>query len=130
MYQPIPWLEDETILIALESRGCEEGEYYTNIHTCKKCNDKTNTYAPRTIKEIGEPCEECLENAVCVEAKTYPAEGFVRMNKNHLMFVQCFNENACLEGNDFDDLQNCAEGYTGIMCTSCDDFYWKSQGTF
>ena len=128
--QYIPWLEVETKFIAFSSRNCTLGEYYTELYTCSKCPEGKNTYSNMTIANYAEPCEECLENAVCDEAKTYPAAGFVRMNKKHFIFVKCFNENACDEGNEVEKLTNCAEGYDGIMCTSCSDFYWKPQGTF
>ena len=43
------------------------------------------------------------------------------MNKDHFIFVRCFNENACLQGNAANPLSHCEEGYRGIMCTSCDN---------
>ena len=69
-----------------------------------------------TDRGIG--CEECLENADCPEGSpdTFPAAGFVRMNASDFLFVKCFNENACLVGNDNAPLANCAEGYEGVMC--------------
>ena len=70
--QYIPWLEDKTKLIAFTARHCTLGEYYTEDYTCAKCPKGKNTYEPRTLEQWGEPCEECLENAVCVEANTYP----------------------------------------------------------
>ena len=46
------------------------------------------------------------------------------------LFVKCFNEDACLRGNEDNLNQNCAEGYTGVMCSACSDLHWKNQGNF
>lgn len=51
----------------------------------------------------------------------------MRFNAEHFIFVRCFNENACLRG---EELTNCNNGYRGIMCTSCSDNYWKNFGTY
>lgn len=52
------------------------------------------------------------------------------MNPEDFLFVKCFNENACLEGDEEYPLKNCVEGYEGVMCANCQEKYWKSLGTF
>lgn len=52
------------------------------------------------------------------------------MTEDSFVFVKCFNEDACLEGDVEEPLTNCAEGYRGVMCSSCEDFFWKDLGGF
>ena len=127
--QIIPFLLTNP-LIAFTARNCKIGEYYSDDYTCEKCPDNKNTYFEQTEIDKGKGCEECLEFAVCVDSATYPQEGFIRMTEDGYIFVKCFNEDACLEGTSENPFTNCEEGYRGVMCTSCDDFYWKDQGSF
>ena len=127
--QVIPWYNNSP-LIAFTARNCLVGEYYSDGHTCDDCPLGKNTYVAQTIEDIGQGCEDCLENANCVGADTYPKEGFVRMNEKDFVFVKCFNENACLAGDVNFPLKNCVEGYEGVMCANCEDKYWKNLGTF
>ena len=52
------------------------------------------------------------------------------MKDTDYIFVKCFNEDACLQGDPDNKLANCAEGYDGVMCTTCKDFHWKDLGSF
>jgi len=68
---------------------------------------------------------------VCDGSNIFPDNGFVRMSDAESnIFVKCFNENACQMGTIANPATNCAEGYNGIMCSSCTDLYWKSSGNF
>ena len=90
--QPIPFLKKPTLLV-FYARPCIVGEFYSDEYTCDQCRKGTNTYEAQTERGLG--CEDCLENAICDGAKTYPMAGFVRMNEFDFIFVKCFNENAC-----------------------------------
>ena len=50
--------------------------------------------------------------------------------EDQFLFVKCFNENACLEGNKNRTMVNCDEGYEGVMCSACSDGFWKKLGNF
>ena len=52
------------------------------------------------------------------------------MSDDSFVFVKCFNEDACLEGDKEKPLTNCAEGYRGVMCSSCEDDFWNDLGGF
>lgn len=117
-------------LIVFKSRSCLIGEYYSNDYTCISCTFGKSTIEPRGKDRKGEPCGECLEFAVCDGPKTYPQPGFMRPTQDSFVFVKCFNEEACLVGDDEMPLTNCADGYDGVMCTSCEDGYWKDLGGY
>jgi len=46
------------------------------------------------------------------------------------LFIQCFNEDACKEGDEEKPFVNCAAGYTGVMCATCKSSHWKPKNTF
>ena len=88
-------------------------------------------------------CEACYENAVCLGGdSTYPIPGYVRMHQSTDLIIRCFNREACsgVPKEDFPKevtdetrhmtLQNCNEGYQGIMCATCSDGYWKNPITY
>ena len=118
--QEIPWLNTPELLV-FTARSCIKGEYYTDDFTCELCASGTNTYVAQNEIDFIERtnvCEPCLANAYCPDGSpaTYPKAGFVRMNADDFLFVKCFNENACLQGDVGVELANCAEGYEGVMC--------------
>ena len=56
--------------------------------------------------------------------------GHVRLHDDSQIFIACLNFNACLEGNEENPLDNCAEGYEGVMCSLCSEGYWKTKNTW
>ena len=110
------------------ARNCEIGERYTNEFTCIQCEPGTYTFSPQ-IKPDTE-CPPCPIQGRCKDQTLFSREGFVRFNPKSEVFVRCFNEQACLDGDKENVIKNCAPGYEGIMCASCSEGYWKPPGTF
>jgi len=113
-------------LIVVKARQCVIGERYTNRYTCEVCQDGRSTYKVRTENEKGKKCDDCLSFGVCDKENIFPAAGFVRMSEKNVttgesayLFVKCFNENACLQGDTNNPKVNCEEGYQGTMCSAC-----------
>ena len=44
--------------------------------------------------------------------------------------MACFDKGACKEGDAEHTLNNCEEGYEGIMCATCSPGYWKPKSTY
>lgn len=54
----------------------------------------------------------------------------MRFTPKSEVFVRCFNKDACEAGNLEDPLKNCADEYSGVLCSSCAENHWKPYGTF
>lgn len=119
---------DNPPLILFTARPCEIGEYYSIQRTCEVCPSGTYSFLPMT--QPAESCPPCPINAICPDDKgLYPSAGHVRFHDNSQIIVKCFNELACLEGDADYPMQQCAEGYDGVMCATCEPGYWKARGT-
>ena len=75
-------------------------------------------------------CEPCAQNANCESGTAaIPYPGYVKPHETSTLIVRCFNKEAC-SGDGNDQIQNCAPGYEGNMCASCQSGYWKNPDTF
>ena len=110
--------------MTLDVRACIEGESYGKSLSCLPCSPGNYLYDAQVFP--GE-CEVCDVNANCHGKNiTSPNYGYWRANATSTNFILCFNEEACLEGDETTPMANCSEGYRGIMCADCDDRYFRN----
>ena len=98
-------------------RKCKSGEYFTEFETCLECD--TGTYM---IEPPMEPkyCIECPQEGYCYGANLItPRDGYIRLNTETDVLIECLNPDACLAGNEENPLGICDTGYDGLMCGSC-----------
>ena len=60
--------------------------------------------------------------------ETSPIRGYWRANATSTNYIACFNDEACLGGdeNEYFPIGRCKEGYRGILCADCDDRYFRN----
>lgn len=55
----------------------------------------------------------------------WPKDGYWRFSENSDVFIKCYIEINCKEGNESNLIQNCANGSEGNLCNSCQKGYGK-----
>lgn len=113
-------------IIKVYSNLCTKGYYLEEEdQVCIECAPGTHTYS-----EMQTSCEPCIQHLNCPgTGKTFPKTGYVRIHDESSLMIRCFNREACIE-DDKNELRNCATGYEGEMCASCQLGFWKNPGTF
>ena len=108
----------EPLQIGVVSRKCIAGEEQTKAGTCNKC--------PYGFYLLNPPdrqlnCKECMTTATCYgEDRIAPIAGYFRHSLTSDTIMECYNEKACLGGDEENLLGKCSKGYRGYMCGSCD----------
>ena len=111
----------------MSARGCEEGESYGEALTCLPCEAGFRLY---NEQEKPGSCEPCLETESCYGSNsTAPVEKYWRSSPTSINYIECYNPDACLAGDEDAPLGKCAEGYDGILCANCVGRY-RRNGAF
>mgnify|MGYP006100468261 CR=1 FL=1 len=101
------------------SRPCISGEEQTSFGTCVVCTNGYYLIVPPKDKAVS--CLPCPENASCFGRNKISAKkGSFRSALDSKETIYCLNKEACLGGSAFDLKGKCAEGYTGMLCNTCD----------
>ena len=80
------------------ARTCEQGENYGEALTCLPCEVGSRLYDVQTVPGT---CEECLKEETCFGANsTAPMPGYWRSSPSSTNYIKCFNEDACLGGDE------------------------------
>ena len=103
----------------IEFRNCTRGEQF-QISACVDC------VAGKYALEPAENCLSCPVGATCTGADTIIVNnGYWRSSLESDVVYTCDAFEACLKGNEMNELGNCSKGYTGVLCKSCDIGYSK-----
>ena len=111
----------------MSARGCEKGESYGTALWCLPCEAGFRLY-----NEQDEPglCEPCLEIESCYGSNsTAPIDSYWRSTPTSINYIECYNPDACLAGDEEAPLGKCADGYDGILCANCVGRY-RRNGSF
>ena len=98
----------------MEMTNCSNGEVFDlNLITCLQCPNGMYSLDPLTNS-----CEECPEEAnSCYGDVISLKQGFWRSDVNSTNIYSCTPVSESCLGNY---LSNCADGYRGVLCQSCD----------
>lgn len=109
-------------VIPVKLRKCKAGEEFTPDEKCKVCPEGTyNLVAPKEVKA----CQACLPNAQCFGGdQIAPKKFFWRPDDESDEILSCINREACLEGTEYNITGLCKEGYTGPLCSQCEEGYY------
>ncbi|TNV88077.1 hypothetical protein FGO68_gene10837 [Halteria grandinella] len=114
-------------LITINIRGCIAGEEMLSNGKCRQC--QTGTYL-LTVPTEPTQCLPCpSDKAYCYKGtQIYPLPGYWRSSIDSENFIKCLNPESCLGGMfPLDNLTgHCADGYQGVMCSSCSDGYYAN----
>lgn len=101
----------------IKSRNCLSGEEQTLQGTCQVCSYGFYLIQPPDRQKN---CKLCDQNAICYGSNVIvPKEGFFRSSLDSEEIIPCFNENACLGGNEDEQLGLCNRGYKSYLCSGC-----------
>ena len=115
---------DEPKPLKVHARTCDQGERYSAALTCQPCEVGTRLYDVQD--EPGE-CAECLEMENCYGSNsTAPKAQYWRSSPTSTNYIECYNPDACLGGDEESPLGECATGYDGILCANCIGRYRRS----
>jgi hypothetical protein len=111
-------------LIELNMRVCRMGESVTG-RDCVVCKNGEYSLDPN------EGCKLCDENAVCYGNYTMvPKKGYWRSSIYTDLFIECLNPDACIGSEappkPLSLTGDCATGYTGNLCHSCEIGYSRT----
>jgi len=100
--------------IAMEMTNCSNGEVFdVHLLTCLQCPNGMYSLDP-----LANSCEECPEEAnSCYGDVISLKQGFWRSDVNSTNIYSCTPVSESCLGNY---LSNCADGYRGVLCQSCD----------
>eukprot|EP00210_Caulerpa_lentillifera_P002964 g2830.t1 len=110
------------------TRSCHPGEF-TDDNVCRECPPDRYNFNGQLNS-----CRKCEDDAICSGgAVLVPIEGYWHSTPFSPQFHRCFLHKACDFANrsngeqpEFDDYNQCAKGYTGILCGSCEEDYGRS----
>ena len=116
------------IHLGVHFRKCLEGEAFQSDGECVECPPGTYLLkAPESPQE----CQACPNDAICYGGSTIgPRSGFWRSGPYSLNFIPCLRTEGCLEtepGSNYDPKGECAPGYFGVLCSSCETGFTRSQ---
>ena len=115
----------ENTYITIRARNCVEGESYDTELTCTPCKAGFRRY---TALQAPGDCEPCLEHEICHGSTiTYPMPKYWRSSDTTTDFIECFNPDACLGGDELSPHGICEHGYQGVLCASCIENYYASD---
>ena len=103
--------------IDVSFRFCQPGEIERDKTYCDKCAQ--GTYSLQWNSTF---CEKCMDNVVCLGGKELEVNpGYWRHTLNSTRIIDCPREKSCLGGfySNYSFPVECAEGYSGYLCTSC-----------
>ena len=102
------------------SRPCISGEEQTSFGTCVVCTEGYYLIIPSKDRAVS--CLPCPENASCFGSNKITAnKGSFRSALDSKETIDCLNVEACLGGTRSDLKGQCAVGYKGMLCNTCDD---------
>lgn len=120
----------QSLQIKLEVRGCISGESMLSNGKCYHC--QPGTYLIEHPEEPV-PCKKCQDEvSMCLGgSEIYPKPNYWRSSNTSDNFIKCINEKACLGhmDNSSNPFGDCAEGYSGIVCSQCEPGYSKNDNT-
>ena len=102
---------------------CSAGRYRSvGLGSCEECS--VGRYSTTNNPN---QCILCPEGADCSNPGTrfedmVPLPGFFRPNRNSVQFYVCDPPSACVAGS----VGECAEGYEGVACRSCEPQYFRN----
>jgi hypothetical protein len=111
-------------MIELSLRGCRMGESLTG-RECVVCKKGEYSLDPN------EECKLCDDNAICYGNYTMvPKKGYLRSSIYTDLFIECLNPDACIGSEEppkaLSLTGDCATGYTGNLCHSCEIGYSRT----
>ena len=111
------------VYIKVEFRKCTMGEEI-QATACIDCT------AGKYTLEASENCLSCPSGATCTGGSTIIVNnGYWRSSLESDVVYVCDVFDACKKGNETNELGNCGEGYTGVLCKSCNIGYSKTANT-
>ncbi|TNV88056.1 hypothetical protein FGO68_gene6920 [Halteria grandinella] len=114
--------------ITLQVRGCIKGEEMLSNGKCRQCAPGSYMIKAPTSAASCLTCQ--TEKSVCQGgSQIYPLSGYWRSTVDSDNIMECLNPGACL-GGQFPLLNltgQCAHGYQGILCASCNKGYTLKQ---
>ncbi|TNV88113.1 hypothetical protein FGO68_gene1765 [Halteria grandinella] len=125
----IPLETNNFIDLNIDVRGCLPGEEMLSNGKCKSCQSGTYLFVSPDDPQV---CKDCqTEVSYCLGGTlVYPKAGFWRSSEQSENFMSCLNKESCLGGMlTMNPLGECAEGYRGVICSSCHNGYSLSQGS-
>jgi hypothetical protein len=108
------------VITLLEYRPCSRGETQVD-GTCAKCSG-----GYYNLKDGGGKCRRCpIDVEDCYADQLVLAPGYWRLDSDASVIRQCLYdvEKAC-PGGTGTGVDSCGEGYTGMLCASCDELYY------
>ena len=113
--------KSQSLTIRLFLRSCVLGEIIAN-QACDKC--VSGTYSFNTSDTV---CKSCPAGLTChAGANTTVAQDYWRPANTSELLLECYAKDICLGGN----LAQCETGYTGRLCTFCEQGYFRYGNFF
>ena len=118
---PNTGLESQMVRIDLVLRTCIAGEIISNS-VCDMC--AAGTYSFNTSDSV---CSSCPTGLTCHGgANTTVSRNYWRPANTSELLLNCYAQDICLGGN----LALCETGYTGRLCTFCEEGYFRFGNFF
>lgn len=118
---PNTGLESQAVHLDLVLRTCIAGEIISNS-VCDLC--AAGTYSFNTSDTV---CSSCPTGLTCHGgANTTVSRNYWRPTNTSELLLDCYAQDICLGGN----LAQCETGYTGRLCTFCDESYFRFGNFF
>ncbi|EWS74229.1 transmembrane protein (macronuclear) [Tetrahymena thermophila SB210] len=121
------FIDSNNIQIKIEFRQCEAGEYYKQncegcqLYECSQCQNGTySLIKPEKSQQI--QCRECDKSQVesCYLNQINLRENYWRISNSSDQIYQCSNTFTQCNGDQSKGY--CAVGYTGALCSACDNY--------
>jgi len=114
------------ISVSAEMRNCIMGESHVGV-TCQICEPGKYSLDPNSTA-----CTNCPNEAICYGNYTMvPRAGYWRARADTEVFYKCLYVSACTGSptppNSLSLTGDCATGYTGNLCESCQNGYSRSS---
>ena len=107
----------DSAIIKVEFRNCSRGEQI-QASACVDCAKYKYTL------KASENCLDCPAGASCPGGKFIIVKnGYWRSSLESDVIYVCDVFDACLKGNENNELGNCNTGYSGVLCKSCEIGY-------
>ena len=107
----------DTVYVKIEFRNCIRGEQI-QATACVNC------IPGKYSLKASQNCLECPFGVYCKGGDTLIVKnGYWRSSLNSDVIYACDAFEACLEGNETNELGTCSAGYSGILCKSCENGY-------
>ena len=111
----------DSVYIHVQFRNCSSGEQIQST-ACVDCS------AGKYNLKASENCLSCPDGAVCNGGyKIIIKNGYWRSSLESDVIYTCEVFEACLKGNETNELGECGAGYSGILCQSCIVGYSKNS---